>query len=399
MSVFYSFFSYLGRIGIPEEWRGFLVGLEPMSAFALRLAIIPMVHVANATKVMTLAFLMTVAALWSYTWVVTIPSLIVLRIFHGAAFVLLVSASTSLAVHLIPKEKSAQGFGIMSITVLTPYAVVPLLTETLLPHVRNETSIYAGVTVFALPGFLLLNILKKRVSVLLRDAHASLMRRPTMEELRGNLRHSGVVLILGVNLLLYLCYSTVFYFVKGYFKAVGVGDPGHFFTIASLVMIAVRVAGGSLLNKADKLKTMILFAFFLIPWFIIFGHVRSTHGFTLLAAAYGLCIGVVLPLLNAAMFQISPQQFRGLNNNLSLFMMDAGFFVSPYAGGMLLSQGLSFQTLFSICSGLLLLAVCLLLILQRHGMQEPADALKSFEPQPQPVMDANGSKYKPMDGD
>jgi MFS family permease len=220
-----------------------------------------------------------------------------------------------------------------------------------------------------------------------------------MEELRGNLRHSGVVLILGVNLLLYLCYSTVFYFVKGYFKAVGVGDPGHFFTIASLVMIAVRVAGGSLLNKADKLKTMILFAFFLIPWFIIFGHVRSTHGFTLLAAAYGLCIGVVLPLLNAAMFQISPQQFRGLNNNLSLFMMDAGFFVSPYAGGMLLSQGLSFQTLFSICSGLLLLAVCLLLILQRHGMQEPADALKSFEPQPQPVMDANGSKYKPMDGD
>jgi hypothetical protein len=80
-------------------------------------------------------------------------------------------------------------------------------------------------------------------------------------------------------------------------------------------------------------------------------------------------------------------------------MMDAGFFLSPYAGGMLLSQGLSFQTLFSVCSGLLLLAVCLLLTLQRYGMEEPADALKSLQPQPQPAMDANGSNYKPMDGD
>ena len=26
MSVFYSFFSYLDRIGVPEDWRGFQIG-------------------------------------------------------------------------------------------------------------------------------------------------------------------------------------------------------------------------------------------------------------------------------------------------------------------------------------------------------------------------------------
>ena len=41
MAVFYSFFDYLDRIGIPAHWRGFLVGLEPMSAFVLRLAVVP----------------------------------------------------------------------------------------------------------------------------------------------------------------------------------------------------------------------------------------------------------------------------------------------------------------------------------------------------------------------
>ena len=50
MSVFYSFFSYLGHIGIPEKWRGFLLGLEPMTAFVLRLAIIPRLHLGNARE-------------------------------------------------------------------------------------------------------------------------------------------------------------------------------------------------------------------------------------------------------------------------------------------------------------------------------------------------------------
>ncbi len=35
VSVFYSFYHYLGAIDIPVAWRGFLVGLEPMAAFIL----------------------------------------------------------------------------------------------------------------------------------------------------------------------------------------------------------------------------------------------------------------------------------------------------------------------------------------------------------------------------
>ncbi len=375
MSVFYSFFSYLGRIGIPPEWRGFLLGLEPMTAFALRLAIIPMLHLGNAAAAMLIALLMTMAALCSYTWAVTIPSLIVLRIFHGAAFVLLVSASMALAVHLIPRERSAQGFGILSITALVPYAVMPLITEALLPYVKNETAIYAGVTVLAVPGIILLGVLRQRVRVLLGEVHASLMRRPGLDELRRNLRHPGVALILAVNLLLYLSYATVFYFVKGYFQAVGAGNAGYFFTISTLVMIAVRVLGGALLDQVGKVKTMTWFALFLVLWFLAFSQARSTLAFTLLAAGYGLGIGIVLPLLNAAMFLASPAPLRGLNTNLCLFMMDAGFFLSPYAGGMLLAGGWSCATLFYICAGFLALAVCLLLALGKQGIDTPAAAL------------------------
>lgn len=375
ISVFYTFFSYLGQIGIPVGWRGFLLGLEPMTAFALRLAIIPLLHLGNAASVMLIGLLMIVAALWSYTWALTIPALIAVRIFHGAAFVLLVSAAMALAVHFIPQERSAQGFGILSLTTLVPFATMPLLTEVLLPSVKTTASIYAGVTVLAVPGLIILPMLRQRVRGSCLDAQASWMRRPSFEELKENLKHRPVVLILAVNLLIYLCYATVFFFVKGFLQVTGSGEAGIFFTISTLVMIAVRAGGGALLDKADKVKTMALFILLLTPWFGLFGLAHSILAFTLLSAVYGLCLGIILPLLNSTMFLASPVQLRGLNINLGLFMMDAGYFLSPYAGGMLLAGGWSFQVLFYCCSGLLVLAFGLVVALERYGIKAPGEAL------------------------
>jgi len=372
ISVFYSFFSYLGQIGIPVGWRGFLLGLEPMTAFALRLAIIPLVHLGNAANAMLIGLVMIVAALWSYTWALSIPTLIAVRIFHGAAFVVLVSAAMALVVHFIPRERSAQGFGILSIMTLVPYALMPLVTEALLPYVNTAASIYAGVTVLAVPGIIILPILRQRVRSWGIDPNAPLMRRPSLEELKENVRRRPVVLLLAVNLLVYLCYATVFFFVKGFLKGIGNGEAGAFFTISTVVMIAVRAGGGSLFDKADKVKTMTLCMLFLVLWFLCFGLARSTVTFTMLSASYGLCLGIVFPLLNAAMFVASPEQLRGLNINLGLFMMDAGYFLSPMVGGMLLADGWPFQTLFYSCAGLLVLAVGLLAALARQGLEPPA---------------------------
>ena len=188
MAVFYSFFSYLERIDIPAEWRGFLVGLEPMSAFVLRLAAVPMLYAGNAATAMLIALTMIMAALCSYGWVVTVPGLIALRVFHGAAFVLLVSASMALVVNFIPKEKSGQGFGFVSVSVLVPYAVMPLVTEILLRHTQNEAQIYRGVTVLAVPGFVLLLILRKRLKDSLGGMESALISRPKLEEIRRDLK-------------------------------------------------------------------------------------------------------------------------------------------------------------------------------------------------------------------
>lgn len=368
MSVFYSFFNYLGRIGIPTEWRGVLVGLEPMSAFALRLAVIPLIHVGNAAAVMILALFMTIIALWSYTWAVSIPSLVALRIFHGAAFVLLVSAGMALLVHLIPREKSAQAFGVVSVTTLVPYAIMPLATETLLPYVGSEARVYAGVTILAVPGIFLLLALKKRLARNLDPIYDSFARRLSLKELRQDIGHVHVILLLAIHLLFYLCYATVFFFIKDYFKLIEAGDPGRFFTLATILMILVRVTGGKALDKVNKVPTLIVFSSLLIGWFLFLGSAPAMPMVYLPALYYGLCIGVISPLLSSALFLVSPEPFRGLNTNLSLFMMDAGFFLSPFIGGMLLNVGYSLPVLFCICAGLFTVIVILLLPLSKSAL-------------------------------
>lgn len=361
MAVFYSFFSYLARIGIPPEWRGFLVGLEPMSAFILRLAAVPMLHAKNAATAMIIALSMIIVALCSYGWVVTVPGLIVLRILHGAAFVLLVSAAMALVVHFIPKGKSGQGFGFVSVSVLVPYAVMPLITESLRGYTQNEAQIYRGVTILAVPALILLLLLRKRLKSALSGVEGALIKRPKIDEIRRNLKEPRIALLLAVNLFLYICYASVFFFMKGYAAVNSITEVAWFFTISTLVMIALRLSGGLFFDKIDKTRMLQISTLLLVPCFLLFGHMHSNRALYLMAGYYGLCIGFIMPLLNAALFDASPSHLRGVNINLALFAMDAGFFLSPYVGGALIASGRSCGSLFNLCGGFILVNLVLLI--------------------------------------
>ncbi len=378
MAVFYSFFDYLARIGIPVAWRGFLLGLEPMSAFVLRLAAVPLLHAKNAVAAMIAALIVIMVVLFSYGWVVTVQGLIILRVIHGAAFVLLVSAAMALVVYFIPKEKSGQGFGFISVSVLVPYAMMPLITESLKGYTQNEAQIYRGVTILAIPALLLLVMLQKRLKNVLSGVEGVLVKRPKIDEIRRNLKAPRIPLLLLVNLFIYFSYATVFYFMKGYAAVSSITEVGWFFTIATLVMIALRLAGGLFFDKIDKTRMLQVFMFLLVPCFVLLGHTIGNSMLYLMAGYYGLCIGFILPLLNGLLFDVSAPQLRGVNVNLALFAMDAGFFISPYLGGALIASGHSFGFLFTLCAGIIFLNVVLLVVLGSLKVKPATTEWRSF---------------------
>lgn len=366
VSVFYSFYHYLGAIDIPVAWRGFLVGLEPMAAFILRLFVLPWLHVRNAFSVMMVSLVLLILASCSYLWVVTVPAMIVLRILHGTAFVLLTSAVIALVVNFIPKEKSGQGFSTLSVATMIPYAIIPPLSEALLPYLRNEADIYGGVSIFAVAAILLLAALRGRIGLALQDMDGVLMRRPTLPEIRENFRLSAVVLLLCSVFLVYLAHATFFYFMKDLSLQTGGGEVGLFFTISMVTLISMRAFGGGLFDRRNKRRLLQMGLATLILCFIMIPHAGSPIPYYLSAGLYGLCMGMVLPLLNALLFSASPPPLRGLNTNLTLFTMDAAYFLMPYLGGTLITLGAEFSILFYNASGFILLALMLTISLQEN---------------------------------
>lgn len=367
VSVFYSFYHYLGEIDIPLVWRGFLVGLEPMAAFGLRLLVLPWLHVRNsyATAMISLVFLIAVSC--SYLWISSVSGLIVLRICHGAVFVLLTSAVISLIVNFIPPEQSGQGFSALAVATMIPYAVVPPLTETILPFVRNAADIYAGVSIFSLVGIGLMLFMHRRIHSAIGQMDKTLMQRLNLTEIRDNFQQKAVVILLAAILSLYMAHATVFYFIKNLTIQTGVGNAGIYFSISMAAMIAVRLFGSFVLDRFDKLKLLLPILTALILCLAILPHAATPLAFYGMAAVYGAAIGVSMPVFNALLFSASAPGLRGLNTNMTLFTMDAGYFLTPYLGGAIIAGGAGFNLLFYAASGFVLLSLILINWQSRKG--------------------------------
>jgi len=93
---------------------------------------------------------------------------------------------------------------------------------------------------------------------------------------------------------------------------------------------------------------------------VLVSFIRDSSMFLILAAIFGVLWGVGIPLMMALLFDVSEERFRGLNMNLSLVMMQAGFFVGPLIGGFILTEW-GYGMLFLSC-GVLNVAGAILLM-------------------------------------
>lgn len=345
IAVFYGFASYLERVGVDAAWRGWLLGAEPLAAFCLRPFLSVLVTPRNALRLARLSLVGMGLALCGYRFAHGIGPIAAVRLFHGVAFVCLVSAVTVLLARSIPQKLAGRAFGYFSLSALVPYAVMPPLTEWLLPRLGREDRVYAACALLVLPALALLAPLGRRLG---RRAMAGVAGtgRSGLSEVRQTLARLPVRLILGSNLCLFLCTTLVFFFIKPFALGLGLADPGLFFTVSTAASIATRVLAGPLYDRLPREALLLAALLCLSACMAGFAVAAGPARLLLLAGAYGVCLGVAMPLTNAIMFGHSPPAMRGTNLNLMLFMMDAGYVFGPVAGGAILAAGEGYPTLF-----------------------------------------------------
>lgn len=340
LAVFYGFHAHMERLGLPQAWRGPLLALEPFAALVLRPVISPFLTLRNGVRGMALGLLLAATALSLYPQALEVWSLACVRVLHGAGFSVLVSSLVTLVVHVIPRERSGQGFSLFTLTTLVPMAAVPPLVEFLLPVLGNEAGVYQAAAPVMLGGLALLPVLARHVRVLAAALPARDQDRPTWTDIRENFRIPGVLALLAAALALFTATSGVFFFAREAAAQVGMANPGLFFTVVTLANAILRLVGSTFFDRVDKPLVLGLSLVLLAGSVAAMPLARTPWAFLALAAVYGTGQGVSMPLMSTVAVLISPPRLRGLNSNLLLFAMDAGFSFGPLLAGALHPLGL-----------------------------------------------------------
>ena len=127
ISVFFHFYAYLGTLPIDPRWYGILIAVFSAVPLVVRPVISPFLHTGNSYRFLYLGTLLLMASLALYTFATGARSMLAVRALHGFSFALAGAAIMTVIVEFIPKERSGQIFGLISVIVLIPNTLVPPL--------------------------------------------------------------------------------------------------------------------------------------------------------------------------------------------------------------------------------------------------------------------------------
>jgi MFS family permease len=129
----------------------------------------------------------------------------------------------------------------------------------------------------------------------------------------------------------------------------------------------VRLFGTFAFDRTNKVKLLLVALLMLTACLLALPGVKTLAVYYLLAVAYGAGIGITMPVFSALLFNASAPGLRSLNTNMTLFVMDAGFFLTPYLGGLLMTLGASFSWLFYAAAFYVVMILFLTLLLRKEG--------------------------------
>ena len=291
--------------------------------------------------------------------------LIVVRLFHGAAFGITSTTSATIVADIIPKERNGEGIGYYSLSQTLATAIGPFIGM-FLSRYGSYTSIFATCAVVSAICLVLTPFLHLRRIKL------------TEEQLQGmhgfkldSFVEAGVIPISTIALLIYLCYSSIVSFLAVYAKEIRLVDAaGFFFIVYAIVVLLSRPAVGRLFDR--KGENTIMYPAILIFAIGMFIFSRSYYSYMLLSASalIGLGFGAIQSSTQTIAVKITPRHRMGLANSTYFMLSDIGMGVGPLMVGFMISCT-GYRGMYTAVA--IIALACLLFYYLLHGRKAHAD--------------------------
>jgi MFS family permease len=330
ISVFYNLYPYLESLGVPQAWRGAIIGSSSLATIAGFLVFTPKLSERTAPWAIFAGIGLLIGCGVGYLFETDVPGLFALRLMNGVGIALLTASAMTLLVASIAPERSGQAFGVYSIAALLPYSIVPFTFDRLGGLLPSPAHGYAYMSLALVPAALI-NL------ALLRGGRTRTRvdggRGAGFAVLLASVKTRRTALMLVLNMVYYVNFSALFFLSKSLFESRNLGGVGMFFTIQTLVMLAIRVFASRLFDEVRK-PLLVLWCYGLTA--LGFGMLWGTWGLGMevaTALVLGLGMGFGPPSLNALMYALSEPPVKAVNSNLMVMALQAGNFLGPILGG------------------------------------------------------------------
>lgn len=356
-ALFFAFAGYLQQLGVSPAMAGFILSADALAALVVQPLISPLIHSGTARRWLVGGSLLLATALFVLGHVTSLPLLVGARLAQGVGFITVLSALITMTIPFIPPGMSGRAFGILSLVRLIPYAMIPLLFDLLAIAPASFATVLNLAALAALAPVLVLLLPLSQQAVAVDNA-----RPPGFSGLSASLRSGPILLLLASALLFFCGYSTIFFFLTQYGLSQGITNASLFFTIATLVMITVRLFGSGVFDRFNKVHFCMVGLLLTTVCYGLLPFCASSRMLFVLAGLAGLGWGITMPVQAAAMFDISSPSVRAMNQNLLMVMLQGGFFLGPFLSGALITRFgytalFTFLAAISLVAGLLLLGI------------------------------------------
>ncbi|WP_158539662.1 MFS transporter [Gordonibacter sp. 28C] len=339
---------FLARMGNSAAFAGALAAVFSASAAVARIVCGPLVDRAGRLRVMAVgAVLLLVGTL--------LPALsandtvfVVCRIVQGVGFSAATTASATAAADVLPRSRLGEGIGYYGLGQALAMSVGPALAL-LLVNTDPAANLYLGLAGIAALCVVLTAFCRYERNPSRLPATAAYRRlfeererraadaKPEESGERGLRRIFEPSALPGALPMLVLSPAFGFgiFFAGLYGTTLGVGNPGLFYTLSALSMIAVRLKSKSFMDRVAPIKVFTAStACGLAGFALLFAAGASEIAYYAAGILYGACLGVSMPLNQSVAVKNTPPERWGAANALYLLASDIGIGIGSAIWGV-----------------------------------------------------------------
>lgn len=376
IAVYYCFEQWLEGVGIAADVRGILLACmfvmvllcRPLASFTLLKR--------DKLAPLACAILLSSGVMLAYPFLAGGPHFTAIvagmRALQGAALSVYSTCVMAVLVSCIPKGQSARGFAIFSLTLLLPYSVIPAVGESLLPLVGGEPWLFAWTSLLGIPALCMLPPLAPRLRV--PELRSTGTERMDGKAVLYAVTHSGLACVYLACMSFSIMTWLAILFMKGLCTLTG-AQAQQFFMTYTVTMILLRLFGSHMFDTLPRYRVVPLCALGLAVSMAGMAWLPSWT-FVPLCVLYGVCLGVLYPLLASTIYDRSTDTTRSLNSNVMMLTFDASGMLGPLIGGAVIQMGCDYRGVFmagalivSMSGGFMLLDRLRLALEERRGRE------------------------------